>query len=193
MGRVGQALCQGVVMAEPYGETVVLRSRSMQAVGVAIVAVAVVGLASAVTGGIDTLGRYGAPIVLFGLLGWAVFWVPRVEVSDGGVVMVNILRTIHVPWPAVEAVDGRYGLQLRTAYGAFTAWAVSAPSGADRRKGRDSAAAVGVQERLDSLRGAGWLDDPRLERPRARTEWHRPLIGAAGLLALASLALPLLV
>jgi hypothetical protein len=156
------------------------------------VAVAVAGLASAVTGGIDSLGRYGAPIVLFGLLGWAVFWKPRVEVSDGGVVMVNILRTIHVPWPAVEAVDGRYGLQLLTAYGAFTAWAVSAPSGADRRQGRDSAAAVGVQERLDSLRGAGWLDDPRLEQPRARTEWHLAMICATATLVVASLVLPLL-
>ncbi len=192
MGRTGWSLCQGVRMVEPYGETVVLRSRSMQVVGAAIVAMAVVGLASAVTGGLDPLARYGAALVLFGLMGWAVFWVPRVEVSDGGLVMVNILRTIHIPWPAVETVDGRYGLQLRTAYGAYTAWAVTAPTGADRRAGRDSAAAVAVQQRLETLRGAGWLDDPRLEQPRARTEWHRPLIGAAGLLALASLALPLL-
>jgi hypothetical protein len=192
MGRVGQPLCQGVGMAEPYGETVVLRSRSMQLLGVTLVAVAVLGLASAVTGGLEELARFGAPIVLVSLLGWAVFWVPRVEVSDGGVVMVNILRAIHVPWPAVEAVDGRYGLQLRTAYGAYTAWGATAPAGRDRGRGRHSASAVAVQQRLESLREAGWLDHPRLEQPRARTEWHLPLIAATALLTLASVTLPLL-
>jgi hypothetical protein len=179
-------------MAEPYGETLVLRSRSMQVIGGAIVTVAVVGLALAVIGGLHSLGRFGAPILLFGLLGWAVFWVPRIEVSDGGVVMVNILRTIQVPWPAIEGVDGRYGLQLRTAYGGYTAWAATAPSGRDRGRGRDSEAAVSVQQRLEALRTAGWLDHPRLEQPRARTEWHRPLIGAAVLMTLASVTLPLL-
>jgi hypothetical protein len=188
-GGGGVPLCQGEVMAQPSG-TVVLRARSMQIVGVAMVVMAVVGLGSCVTGGLETLAHFGAPVLLFGLLGWAVFWAPRVEVSDGGVVMVNILRTIQVPWPAVEGVDGRYGLQLRTAYGAFTAWGVSAPAGRDRGRGRDSASAVTVRQRLESLREAGWLEDPRLERPGARTEWHWPVIAAAVLLAATSLTLP---
>ncbi len=164
----------------------------MQVVGVTLGAVAVAGLLLAVTGGLGTLARYGGPFLLLGLLGWAAFWAPRVEVSDGGVLVVNIFRTIQVPWPAVEGVDGRYGLQLRTAYGAFTAWGVSAPTGSDRRQARPSAAAVTVQERLDALREAGWLENPRLEQPHAHAEWHVPLICATAALSVASVTLPFL-
>ncbi len=179
-------------MARPDGSTVVLRSRSMQGVGLALGAVAVAGLVLVAVGGPATTARYGGPFALVGLLGWAAFWAPRVEVSDGGVRMVNTFRTIQVPWPAVEGVDGRYGLQVRTAYGAFTAWGASAPTGADRRHARGSAAAVTVQERLDALREAGWLENPRLEQPRAHTEWHVALICVTALLAVASVTLPFL-
>jgi len=179
-------------MAEPYGETVVLRSRTMQGIGAAMVAIAVVGLASALTGSAETLGRFAAPLLLFGLVGWAAFWQPRVEVSAGGVTIVNTLRTIEIPWPAVEEVVGRYGLQLRTAYGTVTAWGASAPSGTDRGRARPSEAALVVEERLAALRAAGWLEDPRLERPTARTRWHVPVIGAAAVLVVASLTLPAL-
>jgi len=173
-------------MAEPYGDKVVLRSRGMQAVGAGMVAASVVGLVSAFTDTGATIAHYAPPTLLFGLLGWAAFWQPRVEVSDGGVTLVNTLRTIEVPWPAVQSVEGRYGLQLRTAYGAFTAWGASAPSGRERRTARPSGAAAVVQQRLDALREAGWLDDPRLERPRAQVRWHGWLIGAMVALVVAS-------
>ena len=66
------------------GTTVLLRSRSARALAVAMVAVAAVGLVSAVIDGVDVVLDYGAPLLVIGLLGWAAFWMPYVEISDGG-------------------------------------------------------------------------------------------------------------
>jgi hypothetical protein len=172
------------------GTTVQIRSRTARALGVGLMAVAVAGLASAVVDGVDVLVAFGAPVALLGLLGWAAFWQPYVEVSDGGVKVVNTLRTVEIPWPAIEAVEGRYGLRLRTAYGPVTAWAAAAPTGRRRARGEESDSAQAVTGRLTSLREAGYLDDARLERPELRTTWHREVVAVAGTLALASVVLP---
>jgi hypothetical protein len=156
-----------------------------------MVLVSAAGLVSVLWDDLDAVLRFGAPIALFGLLGWAAFWQPYVEVADSGVTIANTLRTIVVPWPAVESVEGRYGLKLATAYGSFTAWAAQAPAGRDRARGRESESATLVTERLEALRAAGHLADPRLERPDATVFWHRPLIAACAVLAVATVLLPL--
>src|SRR5690349_14645185 len=117
------------------GSTEQVRTRSARALGGAMMAASALGVASAVLDGPETLLTYGGPVILFGLVGWAAFWRPHVEVSDGGVTVVNTLRTVRVPWPAIEDVDGRYGLRLRTAYGSVTAWAAGAPAGRQRARG----------------------------------------------------------
>jgi hypothetical protein len=157
-----------------------------------MMAVGGLGLATSVVDGADALLRYAGPCILLGLVGWAAFWRPYVEVSDGGVTVANTLRTVRVPWPAVEGVEGRYGLRLRTAYGPVTAWAASAPAGRQRARGQDSEAAQAVTARLEVLRAAGHLEDARLERPAPVTTWHWEVIGPVALAALASLVLPLL-
>jgi hypothetical protein len=129
---------------------------------------------------------------------WAIFWRPRVEVSDGGVRIVNVMRTIDVPWPAIRDVETKWALKLVTAYGAFTAWA--APSGGRgpaRRASRielrlmTRAPSVGnlarepesldgaagdaaeiVRARWTRLRGAGHLDNPVLEHAKVPVRWH---------------------
>jgi hypothetical protein len=151
-----------------------------------------VGLVSVVLAGVEAVLQFAAPLVLFGVLGWGAFWQPRVEVSDGGVTVVNTLRSVEVPWPAVQSVDGRYGLRLLTSYGPVTAWGAAAPAGRDRARGVPSQAAVAVNERLDALRARGYLDNARLERPAPRSVWHLPLIAAMSALAVASVVLPLL-
>jgi hypothetical protein len=158
-----------------------------------MMAASALGVASAALDGVEALLTYGGPILLFGLVGWAAFWRPHVEVSDGGVTVVNTLRTIRVPWPAIEDVDGRYGLRLRTAYGTVTAWAAGAPAGRQRARGEDSAMAQTVSGRLAELRDAGYLDDPRLERPAPDTTWHLEVVVPLVLLVAASALLPLLV
>ena len=159
-----------------------------------------------------------APWVLLpALLGWALFWNPRVVVDDSGVTMVNVLRTVHVPWPAITDIDTRWSLTLFTAYGKFVAWA--APSAGryggrgisrheirhlpeDRRAGGvrigdsphspSGRAAEGVRERWEQLRGAGYLDDPRLEFDRPPIRWHVELVAAVAALVLWGLGAQLL-
>lgn len=134
--------------------------------------------------------KYAAPVALVGLLAWLAFWRPQVEVSDGGVEIRNVWRTVHVPWPALEEIDGRLGLRLVTAYGSYQAWAVPAPR--RTRRGREpepSEAAMLVLRRWDELRAAGHLDDPRLERPRARVDLHTAAVAVSGALLLLSLVL----
>jgi hypothetical protein len=173
------------------GQTERVRSRAARALGVGMVLASVLGLGSAAIGGMEPLLQFGAPLVLFGLLGWAAFWQPYVEVSDGGVTLANTLRTVGVPWPAIEEVNGRYGLTLRTAYGTSTAWAAQSPSGRQRAGEKQSGVAQLVTDRLESLRAAGHLDDRRLERAGPRVSWHLPLLVAIGALVLASVLLPL--
>jgi hypothetical protein len=171
--------------------TVRLRARSAQVLGAAMMVVAVAGVLSALVAGGDTILRFAAPMALFGVLGWGAFWRPYVEVSDGGITVANTLRTVEIPWPAVEEVDGRYGLRLRTAYGPVSAWGASAPAGRDRARGGQSEAATAVNQRLEALRAAGHLDDATLERPTPRTVWHLPLLAVLVTLAVASLVGPL--
>lgn len=167
------------------GETRAYRSafsRALAVVAVALCAVLLVWLA--LTAEARQVLRYGAPVALVGLLAWLAFWRPQVEVSDGGVEIRNVWRTVHVPWPALQDIDSRLGLRLVTAYGSYQAWAVPAPR---RTRGATAVeptdAAVWVSERWDELRTAGYLDDPRLERPRAATRLHTGAVVAVGALA----------
>ena len=68
-----------------------------------------------------------------------------------------------------------------------------APSGRRRAVGPSSSRGRGASTaRLESLRGAGHLDDPRLERPAPRHRWHVPDRGRSSLLLVATVTLPLL-
>ncbi len=134
---------------------------------------------------------------LVALLCWATFWRPCVIVSDGGVRVVNVSRTIDIPWPALRAIETRWALTLVTAYGRFTAWSAPAPGARSTMLSRSATrrdappgggddvvrpselldtpsgeAAALVHRRWTALRTAGHLDDPRLERDRATVRWH---------------------
>ncbi len=151
---------------------------------------------------------------------WAIYWRPEVMVDDGGVRVVNVLRTIHVPWPSIERIDTKWALTLFTAYGKITAWAAPAPGGfASRMAGLhdlkglpestygvgdsirpgdlpgtpSGAAALVVRRHWEQLRDAGHLDDPRLEHQSVPVVWHyRTILGAAVLVLCDLLATALL-
>ena len=136
---------------------------------------------------------------------WAAFWRPHVAVDDAGVHLVNVLRTIDMPWPAIQAVDTKFALTLITAYGRYTGWAAPAPGAhaavrathQDARRLPDSAwgaggirpgdlpstpsgnAALLIRQRWEQLRDAGFLDAGVLEHDRAPVRWHWPVIAGA--------------
>ncbi|HWS58491.1 MAG TPA: PH domain-containing protein [Actinotalea sp.] len=179
----------------------------------AVMALAGLGLVSLVTSG-DAVAmlRYGPLLLLVATAAWAVFWAPSVTVSDAGVSLRNVLRTVDLPWPAIQRVDTRYALTLGTAYGTYTAWA--APTSGRRRDaaGRSDVrglpettygpagtvrpgdlpdspsgqAAALVRLRWEALRDAGYLDDPRLERQRPVVHWHGVEVTVLLVLALAT-------
>lgn len=179
----------------------------------AICAVALVGFT--LQHGVEAGLRSLAPLALATGACWALFWRPRVVVDDAGVRMVNVARTVTLPWPAIQAVDTKWALTLITSYGRFTAWAAPAPGAAHvvrsdvRREARNlpsstfgpdgirpgdlptspsGGAALMIRERWERLRDAGYLDDPRLEFDEAPVEWHWR-VGAVGvLLVVASIA-----
>lgn len=92
---------------------------------------------------------------LVAVLCWACFWRPRVEVDDAGVTLVNVTRTVVIPWPALQDVDTQWALRLSTAYGRYSAWAAPAP---------------GLRSAVTSRRLVD-VDDPRvLGSPR--TPWR---------------------
>ena len=78
---------------------------------------------------------------------WAAFWRPCVVVSWSSVRLVNVLRTIDVPWPAIQLVETKWALTLVTAVGTFTSWAAPAPGArmAATSMARDAPAGPGLR------------------------------------------------
>ena len=148
-------------------------------------------------------------LALVGFAAWAMYWRPEVRVDAAGVHVVNVFRTVDVPWPAIDEVDTRWALTLVTSLGDVRAWAAPAPGRQvmrraqpeDRRMGgarrgdvvrpsdlpqtESGAAAQIVRQRWLRLRKDGYLDDARVEFDRLPTRWHVGVIaGFAVLVAL---------
>lgn len=166
--------------------------------------------------GVDT-GLRAVPWLGLGVWAcWAALWRPHVEVDDSGVTMVNVFRTVRLPWPSIQLVDTKWMLTLVTVYGTFRAWAAPAPGAratvrADKSQLRHLPESVGVdgsvrpgdvpsspsggaawtiRRHWEELRDAGYLDDPRQEYERAPITWHTGVIaGGSALLALGVVAL----
>ncbi len=178
---------------------------------IAVVSLVVVAISAGITDTLLTLPWMALLVTCC----WAIFWRPKVVVSDAGVRLVNVARTIDVPWPALVDVETRYTLTLQTTYGRFAAWAAPAPGAgsalrtAVRSRGTADApttpsgvsmgelagtasgdAASVVRRRWERLREAGHLDDPRLEFERPPVRWHWQiglLVAALAVLCVASL------
>ena len=176
----------------------------------AVLGVVVVVFVAATSGAGDALATLPWAL-LFTACCWAIFWNPRVVVSDGSVRLVNVTRTIDVPWPSIVDVETRYALTLVTTYGRFAAWAAPAPGagGALRTAMRSRPRAVDgvdqvhavtmgevpgtasgdaatiVRRRWKRLRADGFLDEPRLEFDAPPIRWHWQIgLVVAGLAAL---------
>lgn len=133
--------------------------------------------------------EFGPLPLLFAATVWAMFQWPCVRVSDGGVEIRNVLRTLQIPWPAVIDIDARWGLRLITRLGNYSAWSVSPPSRTGRGGRRQPAAAAqAVTERWQALKAAGYLANPRLEIDRVVWRWNWPVLIVLGALLVLSIA-----
>jgi hypothetical protein len=60
-------------------------------------------------------------------LAWLLFWQPHIEVSEQGVIIVNLLKAHRIPWGQIVRIDTRWALELYTEKRKYTAWSAPAP------------------------------------------------------------------
>lgn len=159
-----------------------------------VIVVVVASILIVVDGGVAELSK-SVPFLGAGALTvWALFWVPQVEVSDGGIRMVNVIHIVHIPWPCFTSADPRWTLKVETTEGAFTSWALPAGSGTARRfsrprrgdtegstpradrqlnTGTAESAALVIAERLEALTNAGFLDRDTVQSPHVEKTPNR--------------------
>ena len=76
-------------------------------------AIAVLGVIALVATAVEDPAaalRYGPALLVPAAVAWVLFARPAVIVSDAGVELRNVLRTIDLPWPSIERVDTKYAL-----------------------------------------------------------------------------------
>jgi hypothetical protein len=79
-----------------------------------------------ITGPVEAVGWAGM-LVGAGSVGYAVLWRPAVVVDTEGVLLINMLRTVKIPWAVLDAVDTRYALTLTASGRRYVSWAAGAP------------------------------------------------------------------
>ncbi len=121
----------------PPARPTIFTSRFNRMLAVAIwVVLALIG-AGVLTVPLGTRWLYLIPLLFGGLLVLEAFWRPVVTVSESGVVLRNVLRTVSIPWSALIHVDTRFALTLYTPGHRYAAWAAPAPGkGATLRASR---------------------------------------------------------
>jgi hypothetical protein len=203
----------------PVNETVTFQPAFARGLTIVVAVLSAGALGWTAAGDPTTALRYLPVFLLVPVATWALYGRPAVVISDSGVELRNVTRTVELPWPAIVRIDTKYALTLETAYGVFAAWAAPAPSrtavlhatrshvqhqpesayyaGGVRPgdlAGTASGDAAGyLRRRWEQLRDAGYLDDPRLERDRPRVRWHLGPALAVAVLAVAAVVVPRLV
>jgi Bacterial PH domain len=132
------------------------------------------------------------PLAFFAVLVFTLFWRPVIAIDDRGLTVVNVFRTVFLPWAALERIDTRYSLTLFTPTRKVPVWAAPGPS-ARRNTDNDGSVTGGpaslriadvVTERWDALREAGALPDTNRESGMtARTHWITIVVLVALLVA----------
>lgn len=158
------------------------------------------------------------PMILVGYAAWLMFWMPRVDVHEAGVTLVNPLQTLLVSWSSIIMVDTKYAMTLVTPHRRYSAWAAPAPgvisalrdarssakserrdnSGAryasvrpgDQRSSDSGVVASVVRTRLEHLAEAGALDIEATENAKAVRSIHWFHLGVLLVLVVLSLTIP---
>ncbi|WP_435299548.1 PH domain-containing protein [Timonella sp. A28] len=102
---------------------------------------------------------------------WLFYFRPYLEISDGGVHIVNPLRTVHIPWPAVKETYIRGSFHVST-----TGETVHSAYAATIQNKRNNLGLAGEAKqvsdaRFDALADAGFLDDVRPEGAPVKQTW----------------------
>jgi len=165
----------------------VYRTTFSKVVAIVVAVVCLLGLVASAVGRPATLLDPGWVLGCVAIVVWVLFWWPRVEISDGEIVIANVLRTHRVPWVRVTAIDSRWAFTVHTSDRAYQAWASPGSSGMAARArltrsrrdeereslhGADAdAVALAAAQRMEALKAAGHLGTPRDDIP-TRSRWN---------------------
>jgi len=138
---------------QPAHRRIVFRSRFGIGLTIVVWAICAAGIVSALL-----VGAGVGPVVLLASLGWFVwlaFWRPSVVTDSRGVELRNLVRDVAIPYDAVDDVDTRFALVVRSGERSYSAWGAPAPGGASS-----------LRDSLSRRRAAGtdWRDAPRSVR-----------------------------
>ncbi len=191
--------------------TTTFRSTFGRVLSVIVALIAATGLVGFVVAG-DLIGllRFGWSLLLLAAVALALYWLPRLTLSEDEITVVNVFSTVHVPWRALQRVDTKYALTLHTTDGVVTVWASPAPNryatqGSSRASARiagdaagtsprpgdlletqSGAAAYLIRRHWDDLREDGMLDGVARDEDRVRRGIHWPTIAVLGALTAAT-------
>lgn len=130
----------------------------------------------------------------------AFFWYPAVVVDDDGVELVNVARTVRLPWSSVEDLDTRWALTLTAADRSWQSWAAPASGRRVRPvQRRETPWAEPGAEGIAGSRAPGssageaavlvgtwlqtWRDRPAAQRSAGgapQVRWNLPVLAAVG-------------
>ena len=191
-------------------------SRFNRGICIAIWAVLLVFAVSAVwlPGGAERFAGL-VPLAALAALAYVALWLPNLRVSDEGITVRNVLRTVSIPWEALVHVDTKYALTLNVPGRAVPVFVAPAPGTVtasrlarrSRREGRsleaprpgdlvgtDSGdAAALVRERWAELQQAGRIEAGIAEQAPVTSRWNADTLTVALLGAGASAAALLLI
>jgi hypothetical protein len=173
-----------------------LAPRGARVLAVLVVAICVaVEVSLVVYGHVDVTLRATPWVAFAGVGAYCLFWAPLVRLSPAEIEIVNPLRTHRISWPAVEDVETRFSLAVRTRRGRVTIWAAPAPGpwssvsqlrrdplgraslGSQQRRLPTTVAALApalVMRQWESYRESGVLHGASGAGESSR--WHRVLI-----------------
>lgn len=76
----------------------------------------------------QNVGLHYVPLIaLIAWMTWAGLWLPRLDLDDDAITVVNVFTTTVVPWAALIQVDTRYALTLVTPHHRYVVTAAPAP------------------------------------------------------------------
>lgn len=91
---------------------------------------AVIAAASTYNGGLWELAQTLPLIVLVAVAAWVFSFHSFVEIGPGGLTVVNIFRTYHIPWNDIAGTERRWGLYIHLRTGRkISVWAVPQKAG----------------------------------------------------------------
>ncbi|MEP6481126.1 MAG: PH domain-containing protein [Rhodoglobus sp.] len=198
----------------PDGSVETFHSRFNRVLAVAIWAIDGLLVAGGVVSGtLEGHPALVAPAALLAFAAWLALWHPAVIVDDDDATLVNVIRTVVVPWSALIDVDTKYALTLRTPERAYSAWAAPAPGRAgaamarrvergrqpsghrgtavsprpgDLMASESGQAAYMVRTRWQELIAADSVETGIAHEVVVRTNWHWPSIAVLVALAIGS-------